>query len=82
MQIIREIGKKGQVVIPIDVRRLLGLKTGEKVIFEIKENEVKIKPEQDPISFVEDFLNVPKRLKKGLSAKEIKKTILEQYDLP
>ena len=81
MIIEREIGEKGQVVIPKDIRNFLGLHKGQKVVFEINEDKIILK-KPDPISFVEDFLNVPRRLKKGLSTKEIKKTILEQYDLP
>ena len=80
MIIEREIGQKGQVVIPKDIRKFLGLNRGQKVVFEVKEDKIILK-KQDPVKFVEDFLNVPK-LKKGLTMKEIKKTILEQYDLP
>ena len=81
MIIEREIGQKGQVVIPKDIRKFLGLNRGQKVVFEVKEDKIILK-KQDPVKFVEDFLNVPKKLKKGLTTKEIKKTILEQYDLP
>jgi len=79
MIIKRQLGEKGQVVIPRDVRQMLGLIKGEEVVFEIINNEVKIKAEQDAEQFVEDFFNTPK-LKKKLSSKELKKIILEQYD--
>ena len=75
----REIGEKGQVVIPKDIREFLDLKEREKIVFEIKDNEVVIKKEQDPKEFLRDFLDVPNKEKKG-STKEIKKIILEQYD--
>lgn len=78
MIIKREIGEKGQVVIPKDLRNLLGLKKGGKIIFEIKDKEIRIKSEQNPVEFVNDFLNVPK-LKKRLNQKEIKNIMLEQY---
>lgn len=76
----REIGEKGQVVIPKDIRRYLGLRKGKKVVFEFRDKEVVIKAEQDPIKFLNDFLNVPR--KKNITLKEIKKTLDEKYDLP
>ena len=79
MRIKREISEKGQVVIPKDIREMLGLRKGSNVVFEIRDKEVIIKPEQTPEEFLKDFLDVPK-LKKRLTSKEIKKVILEQYD--
>ncbi|MEK6871873.1 MAG: AbrB/MazE/SpoVT family DNA-binding domain-containing protein [Nanoarchaeota archaeon] len=77
MIIKREIGEKGQVVIPKDIREYLGFHTGEKVIFEIKDQQLIIKKEQDPEEFLRDFLDIPK-LKRPKKA--IKEMILEQYD--
>ena len=75
----REIGEKGQVVIPKDIRDSFGLKEGSKVVFEVKDKEIVIKPEQNPEEFLKDFFNILK-LKKRLTSKEIKRIILEQYD--
>ncbi len=36
--------KKGQVTIPVQIRRALGLKPRDKVVFEIRDNEVTIRP--------------------------------------
>ena len=79
MIIKREIGEKGQVVIPKDIREYLGLRKGEKVVFEIRGKEVVLKQEQDAEDFLEDFFNTPK-IKRKLTTREIKKIIEEQYE--
>lgn len=79
MIIKREIGEKGQVVIPKDIREMLNLRKGEKVVFEIRDKEVVIKTEENPEEFLRDFLDVPK-LKKRMTPKEFKKIYEEQYD--
>ena len=55
MIIKREIGEKGQVVIPKDIREYLGLDIGSNIVFEVKDNQVAIKKEQDPEEFLKDF---------------------------
>ncbi|MDP4039799.1 MAG: AbrB/MazE/SpoVT family DNA-binding domain-containing protein [Candidatus Pacearchaeota archaeon] len=80
MIIKRQIGEKGQVVIPKDIRDFLKLKKGEKIIFEIIGNEITIKKEQDTKKFLEDFLDVPKP-KKNLSLNDIRKIEEESYDI-
>jgi len=79
MIIRREIGEKGQVVIPRDIREFLDLKAKEKVVFEVKNNEVVIKKDRDNEEFLKEFLNIPGKKKKG-SGNEIKKIIESQYD--
>lgn len=76
----RQLGEKGQVVIPVDIRHMLGLHSGKQVVFEVKNEEVKIKKEQNPEEFLRDFLDVPGKKKKKSSIKEVKKIIMEQYD--
>lgn len=36
--------KKGQVTIPVEVRKALGLKPRDRVVFEIRDTEVTIRP--------------------------------------
>ena len=81
MKFERELGEKGQVVIPKDIRKLLGLRSGQKVIFETREDEVVLKTEDDPTAFLKEFFSIP-RLKKNLTQKEIEQLLEEQYDLP
>ncbi len=41
---------KGQVTIPVDIRRMLGLIPRSKVSFIVKDNEVKITPAQSVVA--------------------------------
>ena len=43
-EFVSAITQRGQVTIPVEVRRLLGLKPRDRVAFEIGENEVKLVP--------------------------------------
>jgi AbrB family looped-hinge helix DNA binding protein len=45
------VTSKGQVTIPQDIRAALGLKTGEKIVFVARENEVVIRLKiKNPVS--------------------------------
>ena len=68
----REIGEKGQVVIPKSIRKQFNFYKGESIIFEVKDNAVLIKKEQSSKEFLKDFLNVPKP-KRNLTLKDLKK---------
>jgi len=80
MQIRRTLSEKGQIVIPKDIREYLGLKPGSEIIFEIKEGMVLIRPKKDPKEFVEEFTNVPKKLKK-IDIKKLKSILEEEYEV-
>lgn len=70
-QIISTITSQGQVTIPIQIRKLFGLKPGKKVQFIVKDAII-IKP-------VDDFLSLKGTIKpkKKYSDKEADKKILE-----
>jgi len=75
----RLMGPKGQIVIPKTIRNLLGLKKGSKVLFELENGEVKIKPQQSPEEFVEEFYSaVKKKLNKKVSLNELYAIELEE----
>ncbi len=80
MELERSVGPKGQVVIPMDVRKKMGIKPGSDVVFEVEDSKIIIKKKLSPREFVEDFGNIPKKLKKPLTAREIKTIIEEEYD--
>lgn len=76
----REVGEKGQIVLPKDIREYLNIRPGTTVIFEVRGGEVVIKPEKSGREFVEYFCNTSKKLKKPLTIKELKESIEEQYE--
>lgn len=43
-EILATITQRGQVTVPAEVRRVLGVKPKDKVAFEIEDNEVKLVP--------------------------------------
>jgi len=77
MKIRRTISSKGQVVIPKDIREYFGMKPGTKISFEVRQNELVIRPEVDPERFVEEFgSSVTKKLRKKI---DLKRLYEEQY---
>jgi AbrB family looped-hinge helix DNA binding protein len=78
MKIRRIVGPKGQIAIPKDVREYIGLKPGTRVIFEVREGELVIRPETNPEKIVEEFCSiVSKKLEKTI---DVKKIIQEEYE--
>ncbi|MFH1585432.1 MAG: AbrB/MazE/SpoVT family DNA-binding domain-containing protein [archaeon] len=78
MIIKREIGEKGQVVIPKDIRNHLGFDIGVKITFEVEDDKIILRKQEDAEKIVEDFFDTPK-ISKKISVKELKKVFEEQY---
>ncbi|OFV67321.1 MAG: AbrB family transcriptional regulator [Candidatus Syntrophoarchaeum caldarius] len=76
---IRTVGKKGQVTIPKEIREKFGLKEGSKVSFEVKEDEIVIKPEKSGKDFVEEWCSiVKKKLDKPIDLRRLKEEYYEE----
>lgn len=51
MQKIAKITSKGQVTVPREVRRILGLRAGDKLIFEKDKAEFRVRPVRSQSTF-------------------------------
>jgi AbrB family looped-hinge helix DNA binding protein len=69
---IRNVGPKGQVVIPKRMRESLGLKPGVEVVLELRDQEIVIKKPQVSGSYADYFIttSAPK-LKKKIDIKRV-----------
>jgi len=68
----RKVGQKGQIVIPKIVRESLGIRPGDEILMEIREEEVLIKASMNAEEFVENFCSVKgKKLTKKVDLEKI-----------
>ena len=74
-----KMGPKGQVVIPKMFRDDLGLKAGEEVIVERRENEVAIKKTVSNIAEIAKAIALSGK-KRKITMEEIRKGYFEQLD--
>lgn len=58
-----KIGPKGQAVIPKEIREMMGIRPGSEVVFEVRGDEVVVKPLQNRSSVDELTRLVPLKLK-------------------
>jgi AbrB family looped-hinge helix DNA binding protein len=75
---IRTIGKKGQVTIPKEIREKFGLREGDRVSFEIKEDEIVIKPEKSGRKFIEELASIVKEKLEAPEPAELKRLYYEE----
>lgn len=81
MELERTVSGKGQIVIPKDVRKKLGFTPGSELVFEVEEDKMTVKKRMSPQEIVEDFGNVPKKVKK-MGIKGLESLIDEEYEIP
>lgn len=68
----KNVGPKGQVVIPKQIRDALGLKPGVEVILEVRDNEVVISKPKIEGSYTKYYIDThTSKLKKQVNIKEI-----------
>ena len=68
----RIVGPKGQVVIPDSIRQALGIKPGSKVVFEIRDEEIVIRPDLKPSEFVANYTKTyAKKLRREVDVKKV-----------
>jgi len=75
---ITTVTQKGQVTIPVDIRRHLGLKPGDSVQFYRTNGEFKLKPLPDFFSF-RGSLKSKKPLNKRIIRQAIGKHLTQKY---
>ena len=47
------VTSKGQVTIPKEIRRVLGIKEGDSLLFEVEGDEVRVRAARNPVSFAD-----------------------------
>jgi len=78
---IRTIGKIYQVTIPKGIREKFGIKEGTKVRFEVRGDEIVMKPEKSGKNFVEEWCSIVKKKLPGpINLKKLKEEYYEQVD--
>jgi len=80
MMIKRQVGERGQVVLPKDIRESLGIKAGSEIVFDLRNDEILIKPAVNTKKWLEDFFKTNENIKLKLDAKKIKEITDEQYE--
>jgi antitoxin PrlF len=63
------ITSKGQVTIPKAVRRALGVREGDSLVFEVEDGEARVRPLREPVRFA-DYAGAW-REEKGMSMEEV-----------
>jgi len=72
------VGPRGQVVIPKEIRELLGIKPGSEVVFELEGDVVELRVSKR--TSLEEFLDSVPRERKLKRRVDLKKLILEEVE--
>ena len=73
-ELLTTVTKRGQITVPAEVRRLLGIKPYDKVAFAVDDGEVRLKPVQ--FSLETAYQSVPP-LKRKLTDEEVSRIAKE-----
>lgn len=82
MELERAVSEKGQIVIPKDIRKHMGLKPGSEVVFDIEKGVVIMKPKKSGRQIVEEFCSISGKKFANLDIRRLKKILGEQYEIP
>jgi AbrB family looped-hinge helix DNA binding protein len=78
----RKVGAKGKVTIPKEMRDALGLKSGAKITFEMRNQEIVIKKLQFSGSYTEYFITTSSpKLKKPINIKDLLNQEIEERNI-
>ena len=81
MYITRMLGEKGQIVIPKDIREYFDLKRGSRLLSEVKNDEIIIRPQKDE-EFAEEFCSIIKeKLTKKIDIKRLYHDQIEERNI-
>ena len=81
MYITRMLGEKGQIVIPKDIREYFDLKRGSRLLSEVKNDEIIIRPQKDE-EFAEEFCSIVKeKLTKKIDIKRLYHDQIEERNI-
>src|SRR5947209_20220367 len=69
------ITRKGQITLPADIRRSLGLKEGDTIAFRVEDGEVRLSPVRATLA--DGYQSIP-ALREPKPWKEIKETVVDQ----
>jgi AbrB family looped-hinge helix DNA binding protein len=75
-EVLRNVGPKGQVVIPLEIRQRLGIKPKDKVSIALENERVVMKPVRSPVE--ESYQAIP-ALKKPLTVEEMTEIASEEH---
>ena len=73
MELRARVTSKGQLTVPKEVRRALGIRKGDSLIFEIEDGEARVRVDRQPVSFA-DYEGAW-REGKGMSWEEVNASI-------
>jgi AbrB family looped-hinge helix DNA binding protein len=74
-EMLSSVSPKGQVTLPIEIRRKLGIKPKDKVAFRLEGTEIRLAPSRSPLE--ESYQAIP-ALKPARSWKEIEAAAAEE----
>lgn len=80
MIVKRAMGERGQIVVPKDIRERFGLQAGTELAFDVKGDEIVMKPAKTPEEIVEEFCKTSRKITIKDGAKWISKVIDEEHE--